>query len=689
MRRIPLSVLVVSVVVVWAANASSRDVAPPTFAEAPGRPLADGPTPLAPGGVELPVIGYWNFDNGFGGPDPQGWTTADRTAQIGTFFHVDNFGSFIHGVIFNPLNDAQSLWCGAAPCVGQEVCNYAALPGYGNGWDQRFQSIAFTASNDVTIGFRMRYDVEPLYDFVYLDYRGVAGTWQNIASLTGIGLATYSYVVDSADHQGSIQFRFRVVSDGVYSDEDGGYPSEGAAVIDNLSVADGATIIDSQSFEGEAVGALATADGHWSASVRPPYGDYGGLFDGNAVLQQDPAITNTTSLWGFFNGSTANYGCGGHASQAAVPYVQYFEGDPRYIESEIRSPTVSLAGVPPTSPVLLSFDVYRDLPLANLLFYRWYVRSRVGGSWKPWTTNGIVYYSAVTSWYSHNQDIRSRIAAGATDIQVAIGVFDGCGIWCGTPVGTGACHSHAPLIDNVRLATVPTNTPPGPNVVVTPPDLNTGTTPVTVTFDQITASGVTTLVTGTAGPVPPGTFTLGDGVYYDLATTATFTGNVTVCLSYNPATLVVPEASLRLLHWNPIATPPSWTDITTSLDLVAHRICGVTSSLSPFVFGGGSLTGVDDAPRDFVLSQNVPNPFNPSTTINYQVPNGGADVSIRIYDVAGRLVRTLVDEHRPAGTHAVAWDGRNQAGTRVASGVYIYRMTAGSFSDARRMVLLK
>src|SRR5678815_4484205 len=106
-------------------------------------------------------------------------------------------------------------------------------------------------------------------------------------------------------------------------------------------------------------------------------------------------------------------------------------------------------------------------------------------------------------------------------------------------------------------------------------------------------------------------------------------------------------------------------------------ICGLTSSLSPFVIGAGSVTAVGDGtqPSAFALRQNVPNPFNPITTISYDVPAGGAHVSLRIYDTAGRLVRTLVDEQRPAGSHDITWDGRNGAGSLVLSLIHISEPT--------------
>jgi hypothetical protein len=95
------------------------------------------------------------------------------------------------------------------------------------------------------------------------------------------------------------------------------------------------------------------------------------------------------------------------------------------------------------------------------------------------------------------------------------------------------------------------------------------------------------------------------------------------------------------------------------------------------------------ADATFGLKQNVPNPFNPSTKISFVVPDGGGNVSLRVYDVTGRLVRTLVDGFEPSGTRTVSWFGKNDQGQPVASGTYFYQMTAPSFSEKKKMVLLK
>ncbi len=94
------------------------------------------------------------------------------------------------------------------------------------------------------------------------------------------------------------------------------------------------------------------------------------------------------------------------------------------------------------------------------------------------------------------------------------------------------------------------------------------------------------------------------------------------------------------------------------------------------------------APNASALHQNYPNPFNPSTTITFQIRQAGK-VAIRIHDVHGRLVRTLLDEHKPAGEFSVIWNGRDDTGQRVASGIYVYRLTAGNFAEAKKMILLQ
>jgi hypothetical protein len=100
-------------------------------------------------------------------------------------------------------------------------------------------------------------------------------------------------------------------------------------------------------------------------------------------------------------------------------------------------------------------------------------------------------------------------------------------------------------------------------------------------------------------------------------------------------------------------------------------------------------------PNTFSLRQNYPNPFNPATTIPYQVVSGQWSVdrnvhaTIKIYNVLGQLVRTLVDEVKLPGRYEVIWDGKDNKGMRTASGVYFYRLETEGYKDTKKMVLLR
>ncbi len=96
---------------------------------------------------------------------------------------------------------------------------------------------------------------------------------------------------------------------------------------------------------------------------------------------------------------------------------------------------------------------------------------------------------------------------------------------------------------------------------------------------------------------------------------------------------------------------------------------------------------VSSMPQTFALHQNFPNPFNPETTIQFELPMNSA-VSLKIYDLQGRLVKTLANREMPAGAHKIVWDGRDNGGALVSSGVYIYRMEAGNFVESHKMLLI-
>jgi hypothetical protein len=93
-------------------------------------------------------------------------------------------------------------------------------------------------------------------------------------------------------------------------------------------------------------------------------------------------------------------------------------------------------------------------------------------------------------------------------------------------------------------------------------------------------------------------------------------------------------------------------------------------------------------PATFSLHQNHPNPFNPETDISYSIPAEGR-VGLSIYNIRGRKVKTLVESNQAAGHHTVHWDGTDEQGGKVASGIYFYRIQAGEFEDSKKMILMK
>lgn len=108
-------------------------------------------------------------------------------------------------------------------------------------------------------------------------------------------------------------------------------------------------------------------------------------------------------------------------------------------------------------------------------------------------------------------------------------------------------------------------------------------------------------------------------------------------------------------------------------------------------FQTGTVTEVKEAeiiPSEFELSQNYPNPFNPTTVIKFSIPNSQF-VTLKVYDMLGREIRTLLNAEKTAGTYSIDWNAEDNLGLKVASGMYIYRITAGNFVATKKMVLIK
>ncbi len=198
-------------------------------------------------------------------------------------------------------------------------------------------------------------------------------------------------------------------------------------------------------------------------------------------------------------------------------------------------------------------------------------------------TDGTVRdVTSLASWSSSLPGVAS-ISNSAGTVGLATGVSGGTTLisaQLNLVTATASATLNVPIViqEPVGVTDAPMfpNTGVGVNVLVRPVDTTTGTTPVTLTFANVAQPGVTTLTTSSTGPAAPSGFQLGNpGVYYNLSTTATYTGSVMICINYSGITFTQPP---QLFHYQSGA----WTNVTTSVNVTTMIVCGSTSSFSPF-----------------------------------------------------------------------------------------------------------
>ena len=123
--------------------------------------------------------------------------------------------------------------------------------------------------------------------------------------------------------------------------------------------------------------------------------------------------------------------------------------------------------------------------------------------------------------------------------------------------------------------------------------------------------------------------------------------------------------------------------VLSDADALAVESSFISSS---WTVGDGTLD--NEQPLTYTLSANYPNPFNPSTTIDYSIASAG-EVSIVVYDMMGRHIRTLVSDFATPGSYNVVWDAKNDDGLSVSAGMYVYKMISGDFVEVNKMLLVK
>ena len=173
---------------------------------------------------------------------------------------------------------------------------------------------------------------------------------------------------------------------------------------------------------------------------------------------------------------------------------------------------------------------------------------------------------------------------------------------------------------------------------------------------------------------------------------------VVVEIPYTPEILVdggvSDPADLRIFYFH--TSTGEWTELTVDSVDTEHKILYVTvQQFCYFTFAGDSKTnsntsvnGDNAIPGTFKLSQNYPNPFNPETRIAYEIAES-SHLTLKIYSSNGTLIRTLVDQQKQSGIYETIWNGKNDRGNQVSSGIYILKMRAGNHFFVRKMSFLK
>ncbi len=403
----------------------------------------------------------------------QGWTQIDNTAQMNTFTRVEDFaglGGGSYGRLV-PIEGTKSLWFGARQGSGQVYCNWPlGSAGYGNGWHQKVYAhivtgIEYGDTATVTVSYHLVCDTEEGHDVLTVCHDDHSGDCIVLAEYSGVVDTIASHTFDYYTMCFNFYFKFR--SDQTISDEDGGIDTDGGAILDSIRVYI-ETEVDSfeQNYEDfESFESGEAPSGYWYWSPEYGYGNYSGLT--NNLVELDPCNENFATVLVFFLGSPVpapNYPFPGLFS---TPFCQGQGGinDPCQDEMVV-SPWLDLqryssncdknqnSDIPPgelgdMGGYMLSYSVYLDNPVENLVFHTWKVRNIEGGCPGRWLSEPLVrYYGDNGLWYRFEHDISSYVTLDS--IQVAVGVVDMCSVWYGI-YGDCAEHTPAPWFDNIKV----------------------------------------------------------------------------------------------------------------------------------------------------------------------------------------------------------------------------------------------
>jgi hypothetical protein len=400
----------------------------------------------------------------------QGWTFLDNTAQIDNFFHVDDFaglGGGSYGGLY-PLEGDQSMWCGTRSSTDPRayapffyLCSWEDAPGYANNWNQILETGAFPITGLVTFSYHGYFDSEPDFDKTFVQYDSGDDNWVELTFWDGAvdTVATHTLLLA----QVATKLRFNFIADGAWSDSDGLWNTDGAAIIDEIMISDALGTINSEDWEGEALDAHNSTDLFWTSRGADAYGSFCGL--ANNLVDKDPCGDNFASQIIFYQGSS--YPSSDYPGLFDTPFCTGPGGTSAPCQNEsLVSPVIDMteystapnydqnAAIPPAvlptlGGLVYNFTTYRDLPLSNLVFYTWGIRSLDAfGCPGVWKDRNFVYYGGDKDYIQGSFDVSDLWESD--EIQVTIGVADMCDGWFDT-YGDCAAHTPSPWIDNVRI----------------------------------------------------------------------------------------------------------------------------------------------------------------------------------------------------------------------------------------------
>ncbi|MCD6380276.1 T9SS type A sorting domain-containing protein, partial [bacterium] len=405
-----------------------------------------------------------------------GWTLVDHTAQHEIYWHVDDFAGLGGGDwgMLVPITGDQSMWCGTRPGTDEYYCSWGAAPGYGNNWNQHFESDEISLTTDVVLAYHARFDCEGYgYDELYVDYLDLNGDWVTARTWGPYGDTVDVVTVAVAETGPTTKFRFHFTSDGAWSDQDGLYNTDGAAILDDITVTADAVVLDTEDFESANVGDNSTT--FWTGFSEPGYGSYAGMKTG--LMEPDPCHDDYGTQWAFLEGSTelstrqdlypgmyvtprCLNGAGLEAPcqnegiiSPPIVMTKYSSANNEVQDADIPAGDQGLFG-----GVLFRFQVYRDLPLDNLIFYTWSVRNVVNECPGAWKDRNYVYYGPDKDYLFTGENVSDLVSSPNDTLQLNFGVTDMCDVWGGY-YGTCAQHSPSPWFDNVYVQRVRTSGP--------------------------------------------------------------------------------------------------------------------------------------------------------------------------------------------------------------------------------------